>query len=199
VGNAQFVALEGPKGVGKTALCAVLAARLRADERDQVVLTKEPTPAFDLRNEQNLRGNDLAEAIAADRRAHVAAVIAPALAASRPVVCDRYVLSSYVFHANDGVAVSTVTELNRSFPLPSLNVLLEANADEIRSRRTLRGTVTRLQGPDSAYEFSQYIRYAKLMESLGTPFEVWDNSNQEARYAIVEWLVSLLCTDDWKT
>jgi dTMP kinase len=198
VGNAQFVAVEGPKGVGKTALCAALAARLRAHERHQVVITKEPTPAFDLRNEQNLRGIDLAKAIAADRQAHVAAVIAPVLAAGRPVICDRYILSSYVFHANDGVEASTITELNRSFPLPSLNLLLEANAEEVHSRRTLRGTVTRLQETDSAYECAQYIRYAKLMESSGTPYQIWNNSNQEAQQAIVEWLVPLLCPDDWK-
>jgi dTMP kinase len=198
VGNAQFVALEGPKGVGKTALCVALAARLHAHECDQVVITKEPTPAFDLRNEQNLRGIDLAKAVTADRRAHVAAVIAPALAASRPVVCDRYVLSSHVFHANDGVAVSTVTELNCLFPVPSLNLLLGASPEEIHHRRALRGAATRLQEPDSAYEFAQYIRYAKLMERLGTPYRICDNSNQEAQHAIVEWLVSLLCTDDWK-
>jgi dTMP kinase len=198
VGNAQFVALEGPKGVGKTALCAALTARLKVHERGRVVITKEPTPAFDLENEQNLRGIDLAEAITADRRMHVAAVIAPALTASRPILCDRYVLSSYVFHANDDVDISTITELNHSFPLPSLNLILEANAEELRSRRTLRGQATRLQSADSAYEFAQYIRYAKLMESLGTPYQICDNSNQEAQHAIVEWLIRLLCADDWK-
>jgi dTMP kinase len=192
VDNRQFVALEGPKGVGKTALCAALAARLSPRERNQVIITKEPTPAFDLDNQQYLRGSDLVQAIAADRQAHVAAVITPALAAGRRVVCDRYVLSSYVFHVGDGVDVSTVTDLNRSFPLPWLNLILQASPEAMQIRRTLRGAVTRLQAADSSYEFAQYIRYAKLMESLGTLYQICDNSNQEAQHAIVEWLIPLL-------
>src|SRR5690242_18666190 len=110
MGSRPFVAIEGPKGVGKTALCKALAAGLRLDEHDRVVITKEPTPAFDPANEQVLRGVDLAAAIAGDRRAHVAAVIAPALAEGKMVICDRYILSSYVFHTIDGVATALISE-----------------------------------------------------------------------------------------
>ena len=192
MGNAQFVALEGPKGAGKTALCAALAAHLSPHVRGQVIITKEPTPAFDLQSEQNLRGADLARAIAADRETHVSAVIAPALAQGIPVVCDRYVLSSYVFHAGDGVSASIITELNQPFPKPSLNLILEVSPKTIAARRAKRGNATRLQSTDSAVEFSQYIHYAKLMESLGAAYKVCDNSNLEAQQAIVTWLIELL-------
>src|SRR5215472_9330563 len=102
-GARPFVAIEGPKGVGKTALCTALATSLGLEDHDRVLITKEPTPAFDLANEQILRGIDLATAIAADRQAHVATVITPALAEGKMVICDRYILSSYVFHTIDGV------------------------------------------------------------------------------------------------
>ena len=188
----RFVALEGPKGVGKTALCAALAARLGPRQQAQVVITKEPTPGFNLQNEQNLRGVALAEAIAADRRTHVAEVVTPALVAGKLVVCDRYILSSYVFHTADSVPASVITELNRSFPLPSLQLVLQASAQVIRGRLGQRGQTTRLQSADSAHEFAQYIRYATLMESQGIAYEVCDNANQEARQAIVARLMALL-------
>jgi dTMP kinase len=197
VGAGQFVALEGPKGVGKTALCAALAARLSPRERAQVLLTKEPTPAFDLQNEQMLRGVELARAIAADRQAHVAGMVAPALAAGKLVVCDRYLLSSYVFHTGDGVPSPVIAELNQTFPAPSLNLVLHADGDTIRRRLGMRGGATRLQSEDSSGEFAQYIRFAKLMELQGIAYQVCDNANQEAQHAIVEWLLLLLRADDW--
>lgn len=197
IGNGRFVAVEGPKGVGKTALCAELAARLSPLEQDQVLLTKEPTPAFDLQNEQELRGVELAEAIAADRRAHVAKVLSPALEACRLLVCDRYILSSYVFQTADGVPSSVIADLNRSFPVPSLNLILYADKDVIRSRLGLRGDATRLQSADSASEFARYIRYAKIMALLGSAYEVCDNSNREGQQAIVDRLLGLLSGNDW--
>jgi dTMP kinase len=196
--DVQFVALEGPKGAGKTTLCAALAARLSPRMHTRLVLTKEPTPAFDLRSEQALRGIDLARAIAADRRAHVAGVIGPALAGGRPVLCDRYILSSYVFHVGDGVAPSAITALNRPFPLPSLNLILHVRDTVLRSRRARRGQVTRLQSADTAGELAQYLGYARLMESWGSLYEVCDNSNQDEQRAIIDRLLRLLFPEDWK-
>jgi dTMP kinase len=192
---APFVAIEGPKGVGKTSLCAVLSTRL--DPLDQALLTKEPTSAFDLRKEQALRGVALAAAIAADRRMHVAEEIGPALAAGRPVVCDRYILSSYVFHTADGVPEMVVADLNRSFPLPSLNLILRTDAEVIGRRLGQRGQVTRLQAADSAGEFAEYLHYATRMASFGTPYEVWNNADPEARQVIVDRLLALVRMDDW--
>lgn len=193
----RFVAIEGPKGVGKTALCAALASALDAGARDQVVLTREPTPAFDLRNEQVLQGIALAQAITADRRMHVARTIAPALAHGKSVVCDRYILSSYVFHTGDGVSSSAITDLSRPFPLPSLNLILTASAPVIRSRLNARGTTTRLQSADNASEAGQYIHYAKLMETLGVPYKVCDNTDQRAQRVLISRLARLLSSDDW--
>jgi dTMP kinase len=97
-----LVALEGGEGAGKSTQAARLAERLDA------VLTFEPG------------GTALGEAVrrllldpgggpvdarteallfAADRAAHVAQVIEPALAAGRSVVSDRYVESSLAYQA----------------------------------------------------------------------------------------------------
>lgn len=35
------------------------------------------------------------------------------------MVCDRYILSSYVFHVADGVLKTVITRLNQGFPPPS--------------------------------------------------------------------------------
>lgn len=198
-GSGRLVALEGPKGVGKTALCTELAASLSPGEQAQILITKEPTVAFDLRKEQTLRGVDLARAIAADRGTHVAELIAPALEAGKLVVCDRYLLSSYVFHAGDGVSLSVILALNKSFPLPSLNLILRADADVIRSRLSKRNEVTRLQSADSATELAQYIRLAKAMAGQGATFEVRDNSGHDEQRLVVNRLRGLLHTDNWGT
>jgi dTMP kinase len=102
VARPVLVALEGGEGAGKSTQAARLAERLDA------VLTLEPG------------GTALGEAVrrllldpgggpvdarteallfAADRAAHVAQVIEPALAAGRSVVSDRYVESSLAYQA----------------------------------------------------------------------------------------------------
>lgn len=187
-----LIAVEGPKGVGKTAFCMALATRLSPYARDLLVVTKEPTASFDLESEQSLRGVSLAEAIAADRRTHVAEVIAPALESGQSVVCDRYILSSYVFHVADGVPKTVITRLNQGFPPPSLNLVLHARSDIIKERLRLRGAATRLQEPDSDKELSCYIRYAMLMRSAGTPYETWDNTDSEAQGTNIARLLHVL-------
>src|SRR4051794_20662987 len=97
-----LVALEGGEGAGKSTQAARLAGRLDA------VLTLEPgaTPVGEAIRRLLLDpGNDGLDArteallFAADRAAHVARVIEPALAAGRSVVTDRYVESSLAYQA----------------------------------------------------------------------------------------------------
>lgn len=143
------------KAVGKTtlatALCDRLAARQAGPTGRPVVVTKEPTEAFDLGNEELLHGVALAEAIAEDQFRHIAELIGPALADGATVVCDRYILSSYAFHTADGVRAAVIARLNRGFPRPALNLVLEAGPGELRRRRGARGSTTRLQAPPSNY------------------------------------------------
>jgi dTMP kinase len=66
--TSAFIAVEGPNGVGKTTVAAVLAARLQARTGKRVHLTTEPTdtPLGRLlrRSESILQGRALALALA---------------------------------------------------------------------------------------------------------------------------------------
>ncbi|QXJ25783.1 AAA family ATPase [Actinomadura graeca] len=185
--DARFIALEGPKAAGKTTLVTALAARLGACV-GAPVLTKEPTPAFDVSQEQRLQGVALAAAIAEDRRRHLTEVIAPALARGRTVICDRYLLSSYVFHTADGVQQSVVEQLNRGCPLPCVNVVLCVQAAELGRRRAGRARATRLQRQDPAAETAAYLHYAEVMQTQGVARVIVDNSTMTDHYRLLDWL-----------
>jgi dTMP kinase len=193
----RLIALEGPKGVGKSTIASALSEWLDARLAGSlgrsassvpvrpVLVTKEPTPGFDLNNEEKLRGLALAEAIAEDRRRHVAEQIGPALEAGGIVICDRYILSSYAFHTADGVTAKTLDELNRGFPLPNLNLILRVGPLELARRRGERGTTTRLQSGD---ETDAYLVHARRMQRRGVPYEVVDNATMTDHHALVERL-----------
>src|SRR5581483_4782901 len=96
----SWVALEGGEGSGKSTQARLLAGALGA------VLTREPGGTAVGERIRSLlldpaeRGLDArAEALlmAADRAAHVAGVVGPALAAGRSVVSDRSVWSSLAY------------------------------------------------------------------------------------------------------
>ena len=99
-----FITLEGPDGSGKTTQAARLARRLEA-EGHEVVLTREPGGGGALPEsirELLLHGGDMARATElclffAARAEHVAALIKPALAAGKIVVCDRYTDSTLAY------------------------------------------------------------------------------------------------------
>ncbi|MFD0857283.1 dTMP kinase [Actinomadura adrarensis] len=88
-----FLAVEGPNGVGKSTSARLLADRL-AGRGFSVHLTTEPTRtrlgSLIRETEGELSGRALALAVAADRAAHVAVEIEPALADQKIVISDRY-------------------------------------------------------------------------------------------------------------
>lgn len=193
----RLVALEGPKAVGKSTIVSSLSVWLAARLTESpgrsvssvltrpVLVTKEPTPAFDLGNEEKLRGLALAQAIAEDRRRHVAEQIGPALEAGGIVICDRYILSSYAFHTADGVSAEVIDELNRGFPLPDLNLILRVAPLELARRRSERETTTRLQNSDEA---DAYVVHARRMQLRGAPYEVADKTTMTDHDQLVERL-----------
>ncbi|GAB4390126.1 dTMP kinase [Albidovulum sp.] len=101
----MFITFEGIDGCGKSTQARMLAQTLREAGHD-VVLTREPggSPGAEEIRELLLRGDPdrwSAETeillFTAARRDHLERVIAPALAAGRVVVCDRFADSTRVY------------------------------------------------------------------------------------------------------
>jgi dTMP kinase len=143
-----FVTIDGPGGSGKTATVAALAGELR--QRGYAVhVTAEPsagpvgtlTPA--LVNE--VAGYALACLVAADRYHHLDTEIRPERTSGRAVICDRYLASTLVLQARDGLAVSYLLALNEGIDLPDLAVILTANPEIITARLDQRGRHDRFE------------------------------------------------------
>jgi dTMP kinase len=140
----RFIVFEGPDGVGKSTHAARLARRMGA------LLTREPggtelgRRVRELVLDRDTVGlDDRAEALlmAADRAQHVAEVVAPALAAGRHVVADRYLYSSVAYQGygrNLGpVEVERLSTWATQGLLPDLVLLLDAPDDLLDDRRTV--------------------------------------------------------------
>lgn len=136
----MLIAFEGAEGSGKSTQAALLAERLDA------VLTREPGATEIGRAVRALlldpATSDLdhrAEALlmAADRAQHVAEVIAPALAAGRTVVTDRYLYSSLAYQGfGRGLDIDAVRALSSFAGAPEADVVVLVDvAPEVRARR----------------------------------------------------------------
>ena len=141
----RFVVLEGGEACGKSTQAARLAERLGA------VLTREPGGSVlgerirDLVLDAGTVGLDArAEALlmAAARAQHVAEVVAPAVAAGRHVVSDRFTGSSLAYQGyGRGLSIDELRRLSRFATAglePDLVVLLELDGTVAGARRQRR-------------------------------------------------------------
>jgi dTMP kinase len=98
----KFITLEGIDGAGKSSHLDFLVQQVKS-RGQEVTLTREPggTPAGEKIREVVLHAPMDAKAegllVFAARADHVAAVIEPALAAGRWVVCDRFTDATYAY------------------------------------------------------------------------------------------------------
>ena len=183
----MFIALEGIDGSGHTTQAHALAKELERKGRSVCVTAQPSTGPIGKIIRDFLQGRvgdfkNFQEAItllfAADRLHHYGTEIKPKLDIGMDVICDRYVLSSWVYQ---GLKVSEdwVRRANQFAPLPDLTLIIDTPIQTAKQRRDTRG------GIEEIYEV-QYLqetirdRYLELALSIhavvvdgsGTPEEV---------------------------
>ncbi|MEV5677099.1 dTMP kinase [Streptomyces sp. NPDC052179] len=165
------MAVEGPGGVGKSTVTA-LVARLLREEGRTVLATREPTdtPLGDLARHgtDEYQGQAMACLIAADRYKH-GEVIRPALERGEIVVCDRYVASSLALQCMDGVDREFVWLLNEGVIQPDLVIMMGGNPAVIEARLTARGAHSRYERAEgsSHVECASFIGAGKFLRDKG--------------------------------
>lgn len=189
-----LVALEGLDGSGKTTQLPALVAALRAAGRD-VVPTREPTggPHGRRIREMARSGHLVAPDVelrwfCEDRREHVAQVIAPALAAGRTVVTDRYYLSTVAYQGARGLDWRGVlAESEREFPIPDLALIFEVPPGVGLARVRARGAPA-----EPAFERAEYlVRVAAIFAAIERDYVVRIDATGAAEAVAAAALASL--------
>ncbi len=181
----RFVVVEGPSGVGKTTVTALLT-RLVADAGWPVHPTKEPTHTTLGRTARlgtdDYHGLTLACLVAADRYHHLETEVRPALVAGKVVFCDRYLPTSLVLQRLDGVDPAYIWDLNRYADRPDLTIVLTGDPTRSRTRAAERGIHSRFHrgGPEAGKrERELYVQVADELTGAGFAVHVHDVGEQQ--------------------
>lgn len=141
----RLIVIEGIDGTGKSTQARRLAAWLQT-RGHEVVLDREPTDGpwgRKLRESAasgRLAAEEELELFLRDRREHVANLIAPALAAGRIVVLDRYYFSTMAYQGSRGFDPAAIRRDNEAFaPVPDLLLVLDLGVDAALARIGSRG------------------------------------------------------------
>ncbi|NDY43613.1 dTMP kinase [Dissulfurirhabdus thermomarina] len=169
----RLVVVEGVDGSGKSTLAAALHRRLTGAGVPSVLTFEPTTGPFGRRLRESFTspgrlppGEELALFLA-DRREHVAQVIAPALAAGKVVVCDRYYFSTMAYQGARGLDPDEIRRTNEAFaPVPDLVLLLVLPvAEALRRIREKRG-----EAPNNFEAQADLERVAAAFDRLEAPF-----------------------------
>jgi dTMP kinase len=146
----RFLVLEGIDGSGTTTQAKRVGERLRA-RGHRVVDTREPSPGpigtltrslLTAGAAASVGPEALALLFAADRLEHLAREIEPALAEGALVLCDRYVVSSWVYQSLD-CELAWVQTINRCARWPDLTFVFDLPAElalaRVAARRATSG------------------------------------------------------------
>jgi len=174
VNRGRLIAFEGLDGCGKSTQIARLAESLQKAGHDPLV-TREPTHGEYGRRIRAM-AHDGAPPVAPeeelrwfveDRREHVGGSIAPALAAGRPVLTDRYFLSTVAYQGARGLdAMRILAQSEAEFPIPDLVLLLELDVETALARVHTRGA--RVEGAFEARD--RLERVARIFASIERPY-----------------------------
>lgn len=172
--KALFITIEGPDGSGKSTQIAKLKETLEKSGKE-VVLTREPggTAISEkirhiILDRDNKEMCAMTEALlyAASRAQHVEQLIKPALAAGKPVICDRFVDSSIAYQGYGrglGDAVRTINEYAVAGCMPDVTFLLYIDPE--RSKNRIRAEkLDRLDLEELHFHKEVYRGYMELLK-----------------------------------
>ena len=171
----RFITFEGIDGAGKSTHIATVTARLA--QQGEVVSTREPggTPLA-----ETLRGlflhhemDDLTETLLvfAGRRDHVRTVIAPALAAGKTVLCDRFADASFAYQGGGrGMSAEVLESLERWVVdncQPQLTLWFDLPAAMAAQRRAAARDADRFEQQD--LDFFERVRGGYAARAASAP------------------------------
>jgi len=143
-----FIVIEGIDGTGKSTQVRLLAEWFAAQGREGIA-SREPTDGpwgkklRDSAASGRLAPTEELEYFLKDRRQHVEELIAPALAAGKVVILDRYYFSTMAYQGARGFDPTEIRRLNEEFaPLPDLLLILDLEVSAAHQRIGARGDAT---------------------------------------------------------
>ena len=143
-----FIAFEGANGVGKSTVIKQVYNKL-LNEKVDVFKTKEPSDSkiglLSREIADEISGKALACLVAADRFLHVENVIMPEIRNGKIVLCDRNILSAYVFNKMDGISFEYTEMLYDGLLYPDIIILFDASPQIVHNRLMLRSNLTRYE------------------------------------------------------
>lgn len=172
--KALFITIEGPDGSGKSTQIAKLKEFL-FESGMEVILTREPggTAISEkirsiILDKNNSEMCDMTEALlyAASRAQHVEQLIKPALAAGKPVICDRFVDSSIAYQGYGrglGESVKVINEYAVAGCIPDVTFLLYIDPE--RSKNRIKAAeLDRLELEELNFHREVYRGYMELLK-----------------------------------
>ncbi|BFI96415.1 MAG: dTMP kinase [Rhodanobacter sp.] len=178
-GRGRFITLEGGEGAGKSTLLAGLRSHLESRGVD-LLLAREPGGTALGEAARAILLDPAQRAVCAEselllmfasRAQLVREVLAPALAAGRWVLCDRYVDASYAYQGGGrGQPVERIAALEQwacDGLKPDLTLLLDLPVAEGRARAAGRGAADRIEV--EADGFFERVRAAYRARAAAEP------------------------------
>lgn len=173
----RFIAIEGVSGSGKSTVIDCLKLSLSLS-LPKFIFTKEPTPLFQLSNENNYSGDKLFKLLLKDRATHIQEFIEPAINKGLNVITDRYILSSLVFQRLDGLDINYIWNCNKNFIQPDLIIVLTVDEQIAVERVIQRGRMSRLKQLEIRKREQQFtVDAVDFLQEHGFIIQCIDNSH----------------------
>ena len=165
-----FIAFEGANGVGKSTIIEHIYKKLLQDKYE-VFLTKEPSESemglLSRKVADYIEGKSLACLVASDRYFHVENVIMPEVDKGKIVLCDRNILSAFVFNKMDNISFEYTEKLYEGIKYPDLIILFNASPETVHERLLLRKNLTRYEKERIGFEQQIINESIEYLEGKG--------------------------------